>query len=102
MLGLANYAKIKNNYCVCYLGPCEEYLLQFKLLKPTLQFYFPGINIGFGCRDELSYIFEGEPLLMKSSEIKAKREMFAHIKEVKFDGRVHPVEQFLNECDIKH
>lgn len=101
MISLANYAKIKDKYCICYYGPCKEYILQLKLLKKIIEKNFPKIQIGFGCRDEYYECFGPEYDVMKSSEIKLKRENYAHISEIKFDGIKHPILQFLENCEIK-
>lgn len=102
MIDFAKYAKIKDNYCLCYFGPNEEYLIQLKLLKPTIEARFPGIRLGFGCRDELAHLFGPEHAVMRLSEIKVKREEFGHVNEIRFNNVTHPVEDFLDECGVEH
>jgi hypothetical protein len=102
MIGLAKYARIKNHYCLAYFGPCEEYLFQLHLLKPIIENHFPGLKITFACRDEFVGIFSAEDIAIKVTEIKSKREDFAHVRELSFNGRTHPVEDLMQECEIKN
>lgn len=101
VIGFAKYAKVKDRYCLCYFGPCDDYLVQLKLLRPVLESSFPGLKIGFGCRDEKTHIFDDCQYVMKASDIKVMREEFGHIREIRFNGTTHPVEDLLNECRIK-
>jgi hypothetical protein len=100
MMEFSKYAKIKDHYCLCYFGACSEHLLQLRLLKPVVEAHFPGLKLHFGCRDDRAHILEGCEGVLKISELKVRRYDFAHIKEVRFNGTTHPVEDFLKECGI--
>lgn len=102
MIEFWKYAKIKDYYCVCYFGPSDEYLVQLKLLKPIIEQHLPGLKIHFGCRDDKAHLFDGCGEIMKLSDIKAKKLEFAHIRELRFNGSTHPVEDFLLESGIAH
>lgn len=100
MIGFEDYAKICNNYCVCYFGYNNEYLVQLQLLRPCLERRFPGLNIYIGCKDESISILDNEPKLIKISELKSRKQDFAHINELRFNGSEHPVQAFLEKAEL--
>lgn len=102
MIEFPKYAKIKDCYCVCYFGPNNEYLLQLKLLQTTVEEQLPGLKLFFGCRDDKTHIFQDCERVLKVSELKMRRYDFAYIRELRTDGIIHPVEEFLNEAGIKN
>jgi hypothetical protein len=102
MMPFSKYAKVKDNYCACYFGPADEYLVQLRLLGPLVERQFPGVKIYFGCRDDKVHIFGSSDRVMKLSDIKMRRQDFAHIRELRYDGTGHPVEQFMVESDLKN
>ena len=99
MIKFSQYAKVKNNYCLCYFGHSDEYLVQLRLLKPFLERKFPGLNLCFGCKDDKSHLLHGCEPILKVSEIKVHRHQFAHIRELKFSS-THPVEDLLVESGV--
>ena len=99
MIKLSQYAKVKNNYCLCYFGHSDEFLVQLRLLKPVIERRFPGLNLYFGCKDDKHHLLEGCDPILKVSEIKVKRHNFAHIRELKLT-ETHPVENLLVESGI--
>jgi hypothetical protein len=101
MIAFPKYVSIKNNYCVCYFGPVDEYLLQLSLLKPIIEEQFKGINFFIGCRDEKVAKLNGNSIL-RLSELKVKRFDFGHIREIAYNGSSHPVEDFINESNLKN
>lgn len=100
MIEFPKYAKIKDNYCICYFGNSDEYLVQLRLLAPIIQKHFPKIKLWFGCRDDKTHLLH-DLNVMKVSEIKVKRLEMGHIKELKFNGKTHPIEDFLSESEIR-
>lgn len=101
MIAFEKYSKIRNNYCICYFGYSDEYLVQLRLLKPLIEHRFPGLNLCFGCRDDRADLLRGCNGLLIASRIKAERENFAHIRELRYNGRSHPVEDLLEESQIQ-
>ena len=101
-MDFSKYAQIKDFYCICYFGYSDEYLYQLKLVRPFIEQSYPGLKIYLGCKDEKRYILENEPQLLSISELRLKRYEFAHIKELKFNGRSHPIEDLLTECKINN
>jgi hypothetical protein len=99
MIKFSQYAKIKNNYCLCYFGHSDEYLVQLRLLKPVLESHFADLNLCFGCKDDKSHLLHGCEPILKVSEIKMKRHNFAHIRELRFNS-THPIEDLLVESGV--
>lgn len=100
MIRFDDYAKIVNNYCLCYFGSSDEYLVQLRLLKPIFELVFPDITIYLGCKDEKIHLLQDCKHTLKLTEIKIKKNEFAHISEIKFNGRTHPIEDILLESSI--
>lgn len=99
-MDFTNYAKIKDNYCICYFGYSNEYLIQLDTLRPFIEKQYPGLNIYLGCKDDVAHLLSGKTL--KLSHIKSRKSEFAHIRELKYDHQSHPIEQFIKECNIKN
>lgn len=99
MIKLEQYTKVKNNYCLCYFGHSDEYLVQLRLLKPVIERRFPGLNLYFGCKDGKEHLLSGCDPILKVSEIKIKRHHFAHIRELRFSS-THPIEDLLVESEV--
>lgn len=95
MIGYAQYSKIKDNYCICYFGHADEYLIQLRLLKDVMKRDFKGLNIYFGCKDEKVHLLNDCGNVLKVTQIKARKSEFAHIKEIKSNGISHPIEDLL-------
>lgn len=100
MISMSDYAIIKNNYCICYFGYCEEYLIQLKLLRPYLERKFPGLNIFLSCKDDFFHLIDQSEKTLKLSEIKLHKSKFAYIREIQFNGHTHPVEDLMIESNI--
>lgn len=99
MITFPKYAKIKDNYCVAYLGLCNEYLLLLNYFVPKLEVMYPGINIYLCCRDECLPILT-HPKSFPISLLKQKKEELVHVKEIVHDGTGHPIELFLTESGL--
>jgi len=99
MIRLEQYAKIKNNYCLCYFGYSDEYLVQLRLLKTVLEKRYPGLNLCFGCKDDKTHLLKGCSPILKVSEIKINRHTYAHIRELRFN-KDHPVADLMIESGI--
>ena len=94
MIEFPRFAKIKDNYCVCYFGPSDEYLIQLSLARPVLERNYPGVNVYLGCRDDVAHLL-GKDRVLLISEMKVRKREFCHISELKYDGKNHPVLQLL-------
>lgn len=100
MIEFFKYAKIKDNYCISYFGPNDEYLFLLKLLKPIIESHFPGLKLMFCCQDEKKHLLGEHDYVIGLSEIKMRRLEFAHVREIKFNGNTHPIEDLLIESGI--
>jgi len=100
MFALPEYAKVKDNYCLCYFGASDEYLTQFKLLRDVIQQRFEGLCLYFGCKDDKTHLLGDQPDVMKASELKMKKRQFAQIKYIEFNGETHPIEDLLVQSQI--
>lgn len=100
MLEFRKYCKIKDNYCLCYFGQNDDYLIQIYLLKKIIEKKYNKIKIFIGCRDEKIKLFENKDFILKFSDLKERRLDFAHIREIKFDGKKHPIISFIDECNL--
>lgn len=102
MIGLEAYSKIKNNYCICYFGQCDEYLVMLEMLRPHIERTFPGMNFYIGCRDESLTVFDNpEYRTMPLSRLKVLKDTFAHIKELKYENVGHPVEKIIEDSGVR-
>lgn len=104
MIDFESYAKIKNNYCICYFGQCDEYLVLLEALKPFIEKSFSGLNFFIGCKDESYHVFSNKENVLPISLLKEKKSNFAHIKELTCDGNSngHPIDNFLKESGVKN
>lgn len=102
MIRLDQYAKIKNNYCIVYLGASNEYLVQLKLLRPFFELRFKELNIFYCCRDECFKYLEEDKKSIKLTDLKNQKNNFAHIRELTYDGQSHPIMQLIDEANIKN
>lgn len=101
MIALPDYAKIKDNYCISYFGYNKEYLTQLRLLRPQMEQAFPGIKVYLCCRDDLFYLFHGEPRTLVKSKLFAEKNQFAYVREISYTEGEHPIEQLFIESDLK-
>ena len=99
MIGYEQFSKIKDNYCICYFGHCDEYLVQLRLLKNVLEREFKELNIFFSCKDEKTSFLEGLEIV-QITQIKQRKNEFAHIKEIRCNGVSHPIEDLMLESGI--
>lgn len=99
MIEFPEYCRIKDRYCVCYFGPNEEFLLQLSLLKPVIEQTLTGIKLVIGCRDDMISLLNDNDAL-KLSDLKSRRLDFGHIRELRFNGKSHPIEDFLTESGL--
>ena len=97
MIRFSEYAKICTNYCICYFGYSDEYLVQLRLLQPIIERKMKGLNIFIGCRDEKVGILNGFDRVLKISDLKVRKDDFAHIRELQYNGETHPIEDLMSE-----
>jgi hypothetical protein len=101
MIAFKDYAKIKNNYCLCYFGQCDEYLLILDFLRPKILEKFPGINFFIGCKDSSCDVLKNSDYVLSKTSLKVKKREFAHINEIHNKSDGHSIEDLLKDCDIE-
>jgi hypothetical protein len=101
MIPFAQYAKVKDKYCVCYLGPFRQHLIRLVAIRPHIQAELPGIEIFIGCRDELFYLVKNEERIIKESEIPKLKNQFGCFRDLRYDANSDPIECFLLESDLQ-
>ena len=67
---------------------------------PTLKTHFPELNIYIGCKDDKTHLLKEYTNVLKLTEIKIRRNDFAYVTEIKFNGKTHPIEDFLINAKI--
>ena len=102
MISFTDYSKIANNYCICYFGHSDEYLVQLRLLKPILEKEFSDLNIYIGCKDEKTHILGDCRNILKLTELKIRKKEFAYISELKYNGSTHPIEDLMVDSKIRN
>lgn len=102
MIGLPTYAKIKNRYCICYFGPCNEYIVQLLYLRPHVEAVLPGLDLYIGCQDSLHNFAKHYDKILLQNEINDKKREFAYIRVVKCNMVDHPIENILKESNIEY
>lgn len=100
MIEFTKFAKIKDNYCICYFGSSNEYLVQLSMIHSSIERQLSGINLYIGCKDSSSHLIDGIDKKLFISEIKVRRAEFAHINELTYNGKVHPVLQLLESSQL--
>ncbi len=95
-----HYAKICNRYCIAYGGHCPEYLVQLRLLMPSLEKEFPDVKIHLAARDDFLHLFKGHKRVIPYSQIRERKREFGYVREL-VTGNRHPVWLLLKESDIK-
>ena len=94
------YTKVKNNYCICYFGNCNEYLIQLKYLRSIIEKELPGIKIYIGFKDGLYNLLDGESNIVPDTVIRTNKKKYAYIRELKCNMVDHPVWDLLQESNI--
>ena len=97
---LCQYVKIKDKYCLCYLGWNEEHIKHLVLSRPAIEEAFPGIQVFLSFRDEFCYLCEGQPRIVPMSQLKAHHREMAHIRELKSRTNENPILAFLKESSV--
>lgn len=99
MIAFEDYAKISNNYCLCYLGRSHEYLVQLMQLMPKILPKLQDINLYLCANDNCMHYIAKHPLTIKFSELPLFKDKLAHVKEIVYYDE-HPIESIVNELEI--
>lgn len=81
-----------------YVGNCNEYLVQLKLIRPSIEKIYRGIEIYLACKDNAYYLLKDSPKTLKASEY--VKEKYGYTRELFCDMQNHPIEELLKESNI--
>ncbi len=81
-----------------YVGNCNEYLVQLKLIRPSIEKIYPGLEIFLACKDDAFYLLKDTPKVVKESEY--AKENYGYTRELFCNMQNHPVEELLKESNI--
>jgi hypothetical protein len=98
---LTSYVKIKDNYCLGYLGLVEDYLKELLLMRPMIENEYPGLKLYIAYNDKLSHIVRAHDLAIPYSMLASRLEEFAYYREIKhdlLDPITTPAKLILKEC----
>ncbi len=95
-----DYAKFKDRYCLTYLGPANEYLLQIQALRPQIESQLPGVGVYIGYKDGLEYLFESQDRIVPLSMLKEKKRHFGCVRDIRCNMESHPVLDLMNESGL--
>jgi len=101
MIPFSQYAKVKNKFCACYLGPFKQHLIRLVAVRPFIGKELPGIEIHIGCRDDLFYLVQNEERIIKESEIPKLKKKFGYFRDLRYDANSDPIECFLMESELQ-
>jgi len=99
-INFPKYAKIKNNYCICYHGAKPDHLFQLLITLPQIEKEFPNLNIFISCLDRLEYLSDGYDKIILKSNLEKHRENFAHIRQIYDNPRCNSIYDLLKESGI--
>lgn len=100
MIALSDYCRIRNNYCICYLGPCAEYGVLLDYLRPVIETSFVGLDFYVCCRDDF-FPLTTSTKTFPISEFADRKKDLACMIELTYDGgNKHPIDTFLDDCQI--
>jgi hypothetical protein len=100
MMPLSQYAKVKDRYCICYLGPSREVVEHLIAIRPHIEKELPGIDVYLACRDKFLYLAEGVSRIIGQSKLVEKKRQFGYIRELKTQHGQNPVESLLLESEL--
>ena len=98
-VALPQYAKIKDRYCIAYLGCSDEYLIQLLSLRPNMEKRH-GVPIYLSCRDQVFHLLEQSDRTLLYTTLKDNERYFPYIFNMTCNLVEHPVEAMLLESDV--
>jgi len=68
-MSLKKFVQTKKKYCISYFGNNNEYIKLLRLLRPTIESQFSGVEIYLACKDEAFYLLQDEPRVCKKNNL---------------------------------
>lgn len=94
------YVKIKDKFCLRYVGNNTEYILQLQALRPQIEQQLPGLKLFIACVDSEYPRFQNDPQIICATQLHQERNKFGYIKDFANCLQEHPVLKFLDESKI--
>lgn len=63
---------------------------------------FPGIKVYLSCQKDSLYLLKEEERILTKEQLKENKNLFGYIRELLCDMQSNPVEEFMNESEIKY
>lgn len=95
LLPLSKYIEIKNNYCLGYYGPLNEYVLLLRYFKPIIEQTL-NVNLILSFKDSLNTSDE----INQTDTQKFLYDKYIGFEEIKLDLKTHPILNILKEANI--
>jgi hypothetical protein len=89
---LADYVRVKDNYCIAYLGVARHAVDKLIYNRTKLEALYPGVQIYICAHDQL--LDSMQPNVIALSELDIFKKRLAFIREV------NDVEEFLQESGL--
>jgi hypothetical protein len=100
MIPLAEYRKIKDCYCLAYLGPNREYIQLLAEYRPAIEAKYPDLKLFLCSSNKLYSLLEGMPRTLPESDLINYKKAFAHIAEIKENLSEHPIQVLLERLGV--
>lgn len=97
----SQYSLVKDKCCICYFGPCDEYAVMLKYLRPHIEKQLQGLEIFLSFKDNALYLLEGEERIISKSNLKGKEREFGYIKTITCNMKDHPIEAIFKESNLE-
>ena len=92
---------VKDKCCICYFGPCAEYAVMLKYLRPHIEKQLQGLEISLSFKDSMSSLLEGEKRIISKSDLKNRKREFGYIKTITCNMKDHPIEAIFKESNLE-
>lgn len=94
------YVKIKDKFCLRYVGNNTEYIAQLQALRPQIEKELPGLKLFIACADSEYPRFQNDAQIICITQLNQERDKFGYIREFTNCLQEHPVLKFLKESKI--
>jgi hypothetical protein len=100
-LPLNQYAKVKDKYCISYLGDNIEYIAQLLYVRKAIEQEFPGISIYICCKSKHVHLVNGDNKIIPLEKInKDTKRQFACVRTIQCDQISHPILNLIEESNV--
>lgn len=94
VIPLPEYAKIKNNYAICYYGTDDKVIESLLLARILIEKKLPGLKLYIGCLQEKEFLVK--------TQIVNKPDKAAYTHNLSDQATIEDVEKLLIESNISN